>query len=246
MRLLNVTTLQLESFSDWSSTPPYLILSHVWGSDEVTFDDITETEEESDIRKIHAQLHDLQPNTCSSSFRPAISKAGIDYSHLPHLKYSVVQKKGWAKIEGCLREAKKYGLKYIWCDTCCIDKSSSAELSEAINSMWDWVGRQTLHSVPGHWPANLTFSIGTPLGVWPTYPTSIPLTTYQSTQSMARETGTSGNGTGCVLKFGNPPTTSSLVTKITATIRTVLRTKTSGKMNLNLRAGLSEAGHYKN
>ncbi len=30
------------------------------------------------------------------------------------------------------------GVRYIWIDTCCIDKSSSAELSEAINSMYRW------------------------------------------------------------------------------------------------------------
>ncbi len=30
------------------------------------------------------------------------------------------------------------GLEYIWIDTCCIDKSSSAELSEALNSMYPW------------------------------------------------------------------------------------------------------------
>ena len=30
------------------------------------------------------------------------------------------------------------GLNYAWIDTCCIDKSSSSELSEAINSMWKW------------------------------------------------------------------------------------------------------------
>lgn len=30
------------------------------------------------------------------------------------------------------------GLRYAWIDTCCIDKSSSAELSEAINSMYQW------------------------------------------------------------------------------------------------------------
>jgi hypothetical protein len=29
-------------------------------------------------------------------------------------------------------------LSYVWVDTCCIDKSSSAELSEAINSMYQW------------------------------------------------------------------------------------------------------------
>lgn len=35
-------------------------------------------------------------------------------------------------------EAKRNGLKYGWVDTCCIDKKSSAELSEAINSMFRW------------------------------------------------------------------------------------------------------------
>lgn len=29
-------------------------------------------------------------------------------------------------------------IQYTWVDTCCIDKSSSAELSEAINSMFKW------------------------------------------------------------------------------------------------------------
>lgn len=32
--------------------------------------------------------------------------------------------------------AAQHGLSYAWIDTCCIDKSSSAELSEAINSMF--------------------------------------------------------------------------------------------------------------
>ena len=32
--------------------------------------------------------------------------------------------------------AKQRGLEWIWIDTCCIDKRSSAELSEAINSMY--------------------------------------------------------------------------------------------------------------
>ena len=30
---------------------------------------------------------------------------------------------------------------WIWIDTCCIDKASSAELSEAINSMYHWYGK---------------------------------------------------------------------------------------------------------
>ena len=42
------------------------------------------------------------------------------------------------KIEGCCAQALKDRLDYVWIDTCCIDKSSSAELSEAINSMFAW------------------------------------------------------------------------------------------------------------
>ncbi|KUJ11357.1 HET-domain-containing protein [Mollisia scopiformis] len=42
------------------------------------------------------------------------------------------------KITGCCQRAREDGLKYAWIDTCCIDKSSSAELSEAINSMFKW------------------------------------------------------------------------------------------------------------
>lgn len=46
--------------------------------------------------------------------------------------------KGWAKIERCCAQAAKDDWRYVWIDSCCIDKSSSAELSEAINSMFQW------------------------------------------------------------------------------------------------------------
>ncbi|KAK1760260.1 heterokaryon incompatibility protein-domain-containing protein [Echria macrotheca] len=42
------------------------------------------------------------------------------------------------KIRDVCKKAKEVGLKYCWVDTCCIDKSSSAELSESINSMYRW------------------------------------------------------------------------------------------------------------
>ncbi|KAK4227390.1 beta transducin [Podospora fimiseda] len=48
------------------------------------------------------------------------------------------QKAGYAKIHKTCELAKDRGLKYAWVDTCCIDKTSSAELSEAINSMFNW------------------------------------------------------------------------------------------------------------
>lgn len=42
------------------------------------------------------------------------------------------------KFQGALRQAREDDLKYLWIDTCCINKDSSAELTEAINSMFDW------------------------------------------------------------------------------------------------------------
>ncbi|KXX74108.1 Vegetative incompatibility protein HET-E-1 [Madurella mycetomatis] len=72
--------------------PPYAILSHTWGDQEVTFQEIDMPERE--------------------------------------------KKKGFAKILGCCRQAQMDLIEWVWIDTCCIDKSSSAELSEAINSMY--------------------------------------------------------------------------------------------------------------
>lgn len=42
------------------------------------------------------------------------------------------------KVRGCALAAKKLGYGWVWDDTCCIDNQSSAELEEAINSMYRW------------------------------------------------------------------------------------------------------------
>lgn len=47
-------------------------------------------------------------------------------------------KAGYAKVDYICRQAVVDKLNYVWVDTCCIDKTSSAELSEAINSMFRW------------------------------------------------------------------------------------------------------------
>lgn len=47
-------------------------------------------------------------------------------------------KAGYDKIRFCGEQAIRDGLQYFWVDTCCIDKSNSVELQEAINSMFRW------------------------------------------------------------------------------------------------------------
>ncbi|CAI6339354.1 unnamed protein product [Periconia digitata] len=48
---------------------------------------------------------------------------------------------GMKKILGACKIALRDQFKHIWIDTCCIDKKSSAELSEAINSMYTWYSK---------------------------------------------------------------------------------------------------------
>lgn len=45
---------------------------------------------------------------------------------------------GYHKVTRCCELAASEGWQYVWIDTCCIDKSSSSELNESINSMYRW------------------------------------------------------------------------------------------------------------
>lgn len=68
------------------------------------------------------------------------SEAGeITFQDLEHLGTARQQKsRAWGKIRNSCRLATTKGIEYLWVDTCCINKSSSAELSESINSMFQW------------------------------------------------------------------------------------------------------------
>ena len=61
---------------------------------------------------------------------------------------------GYKKIVDTCQQAKRDRYEWLWIDTCCIDKRSSAELSEAINSMYRWYANAKtcyayLHDVDG-------------------------------------------------------------------------------------------------
>ncbi|OIW26663.1 HET-domain-containing protein [Coniochaeta ligniaria NRRL 30616] len=57
---------------------------------------------------------------------------------------AIKSKAGYLKIRKAAEVATSMAFEYIWIDTCCIDKSSSAELSEAINSMFRWYKKATV------------------------------------------------------------------------------------------------------
>ena len=58
--------------------------------------------------------------------------------NLQTIPAEIKEKAGYKKIQACCAQAERDGFDYVWVDTCCIDKRSSAELSEAINSMYRW------------------------------------------------------------------------------------------------------------
>lgn len=108
MRLLNIQSRQLSEFLG-DSIPAYAALSHTWvTNEEISLQEFEETQKNLDLYTLKSHPH---PSTLKS---------------------------GYQKIIGCCEQALQDGLKWVWIDTCCIDKTSSAELSEAINSMFLW------------------------------------------------------------------------------------------------------------
>ncbi|KAI0198834.1 kinesin light chain 1 [Astrocystis sublimbata] len=47
-------------------------------------------------------------------------------------------KPSYAKIQFSGKQALRDGLRFVWVDTCCIDRPNHSELTEAINSMFNW------------------------------------------------------------------------------------------------------------
>ena len=65
----------------------------------------------------------------------------VTYQEFKHRTAAIESKSGFGKIQQCCQQAQEDKIKFVWVDTCYIDKSSSAELSEAINSMYQWYQR---------------------------------------------------------------------------------------------------------
>jgi hypothetical protein len=64
----------------------------------------------------------------------------VAYKEYRKNRDSIQHRAGYKKIVEFCHVSQQRGFRYAWVDTCCIDKRSSAELSEAINSMYRWYG----------------------------------------------------------------------------------------------------------
>lgn len=118
-RFLNTSTGEFEWHSDPSHVV-YAILSHTWRPSEMggeqSYDDVQAIQAEVAQEHLHATTSTKGPTPTSVLSHPKLSE----------------------KIKGVCKVAREAGFRLVWNDACCIDKSSSAELSEAINSMFEW------------------------------------------------------------------------------------------------------------
>lgn len=92
-------------------------------------------------------------NTETLQLQTVVSEEDANYAILSHRwehdevlyedmkNLSICNKIGATKLKAFCRLACELGHKYAWMDTCCIDKSSSADLAEAINSMYGYYAR---------------------------------------------------------------------------------------------------------
>ena len=125
MRLINIQTLELAEFFE-KDLPPYYILSHRWGENEVSYEE-------------YVKRHNLRSGYLNAAIRFVQSLLSTNTSSL-----------GYLKITSACDFAKTFILSgkpkvdWLWIDTCCIDKRSSSELSEAINSMYSWYHKAEL------------------------------------------------------------------------------------------------------
>lgn len=198
MRLLNVHTLEVEEFDGGVPMPKYAILSHTWGTEEVSMADVEalathrrnqekalgsslssptfgstellfhpQSVDKSDAMRLMLLANMLmafrgQPNKSFPRVSPyaaitsaydahvqdmdddtrshrSFNSASTESHHVrsPH-SHPVERKAGFAKIEFACGQAAKEGYTHVWVDTCCIDRKSSGEVTEAINSMFSW------------------------------------------------------------------------------------------------------------
>ncbi|KAI0641889.1 heterokaryon incompatibility protein-domain-containing protein, partial [Trametes meyenii] len=115
MRLLDTITGRFR----WIDNPHgtrYAILSHVW-------DKPNEDDEQAG--------HSTGEQTYGDLLRIQEDPTLKDTSILSDSRVS-------DKIRNACIVARTHGYRYVWIDACCINKESSAELSEAINSMYQW------------------------------------------------------------------------------------------------------------
>ncbi|KAI0767520.1 hypothetical protein C8Q74DRAFT_1204091, partial [Fomes fomentarius] len=145
MRLLDAKTGQFRFVHDPRSVR-YAIISHTWSQEgEQTYQDMLEIQNTGVHTANHPSTEDREcAHHASCSSHDHVPSLGSDMPSDPDHDH--------ASLPGCILHnpqtahkarmacilAQLHSIDLVWLDSCCIDKASSAELSEAINSMYEW------------------------------------------------------------------------------------------------------------
>lgn len=113
-----------------ANPPPYAILSHRWIGREITY------EEYQDPQKRTGPGYQKIVDFCRTVRKDETLLALVD--DLDRHQWCGQIYGRCDRCPGCSNDVPRLTIDWIWVDTCCIDKRSSAELSESINSMWEW------------------------------------------------------------------------------------------------------------
>ena len=120
MRLLNIEDFKIQDITETSKLRAALeqcaIISHRWGKDELTFQKHEERMKSEDY--------------ATQQYNPTNTPS-----------FSEGESEGRLKLARACLKARQYSemdLKYIWMDTCCINKQEPNETEKAITSMFRW------------------------------------------------------------------------------------------------------------
>ncbi|KAM5531373.1 hypothetical protein V8D89_014966 [Ganoderma adspersum] len=131
MRLLDTTTGQFVDRKP--DTDIYSILSHTWAPEgEQSYQELRAIQQDYGSDGLRLLPSVSSRRVPSSWLLPATN------SHLPQSLSIWDDPRLSPKIRLACKTAGRRGFRYIWIDSCCIDKMNSAEWSEAINSMYAW------------------------------------------------------------------------------------------------------------
>ncbi|KAK4187887.1 vegetative incompatibility protein HET-E-1 [Podospora australis] len=87
------------------------------------------------IREIEEEI---RSTTTSPAATPAATPMASPTASVAEERHATELKAGYTKIQFACDQAAKDGYQYVWVDTCCIDKRNSGELTEALNSMFNY------------------------------------------------------------------------------------------------------------
>lgn len=143
MRLINLDTMKMEEFHG-SDIPAYYILSHTWDSQgEISFQEYLwlSDHDEAKAQGVLSEMTPKQRERAEAKANFIRSKSGFSkIDRFAALVRDLARRNlNQTPIEDW--SSRSESVHHIWIDTVCINKESSAELSEAINSMFAWYQR---------------------------------------------------------------------------------------------------------